>query len=248
MSAENNANGGSEFEQAIINGVADIFTKTLSAEGGANALNEMYDTIVNFVDDISAKVEETAPPTSPVDCGKACPHCCYKFETKVTPLEIFRIRDALIEGMTEESLKDILEQSMDVTGKKDAFVKGIQNGEIANDTLLPLFPCPLLKDDNCSVYDARPLECKAMNSYNAKACADRHENPGDGITVEGYGIPFLITGAATKGIIKGMEDMKLETGPVDLVTGLGIALTSPDARDRWLAGETVFAAAPAVIG
>lgn len=240
-------NSTTEFEQTIITGVADIFVNTLSAEGGDSALNEMYDTIVNFVDDITEKVKDGAPPTSDIECAKGCSSCCHKFETRVTPLEVFRIRDELLDKASEDELKVLLGRAMDGAKGKDAFVQKIRAGDVEEDTLLPLFPCPLLENDDCSVYDARPLECKAMNSYSAKTCQDRLANPGAGIAVEGYGIPFLINGAATKGIIQGMEQMGLESGPLDLNIAIGIALTTPDGRERWLKGEKIFLEAVTVL-
>ena len=51
--------------------------------------------------------------------------------------------------------------------------------------------------------------------------------------------------AIYRSLIATLAEQELESQEVELISALDIALNTPDAAQRWLAGETLFAAAAA---
>jgi Fe-S-cluster containining protein len=83
-------------------------------------------------------------------------------------------------------------------------------------------PCPLLESDRCSVYGARPAVCRKHTSFAVSACKSDHE------------------GRASQIPIRPFDQMVFEYCAV----ALRLALQNPDAEQRWLDGQDVFAGVP----
>lgn len=104
-------------------------------------------------------------------------------------------------------------------------------------------PCALLGEDGrCSIYEVRPLRCRAFHSCSVTPCREafagcaeaepvkspRLERAHDAVE-EGYDQALARAGRAAEG-------HRLEVG-------LLVALEAPDAGARWLAGEESFSRA-----
>lgn len=98
-------------------------------------------------------------------------------------------------------------------------------------------PCPLLVDGKCSVYENRPLLCRATLSPCARHCYDALRGEG---SPEIYYVPqFFAVGDkdALRGICK---DLGLQYDNVDLVQAVAAILRDPSLVIRWAAGEHLF--------
>jgi hypothetical protein len=58
-----------------------------------------------------------------------------------------------------------------------------------------------------------------------------------------YGPQQRLTTLILDGVHSGLAEVGLKSEPLELAAALRIALTVPDAIDRWLGGENVFAPA-----
>lgn len=110
--------------------------------------------------------------------------------------------------------------------------------------------CPLLDGESgrCTVYEARPLACRAYNSCDAATCERAFDQ-----ALTRWDVPVdlfqLTVGRNVRaGLLAAVHAGGLDPGPYELSVGLHLALSEPDAEARWLAGETVFAAAETRIG
>ena len=103
-------------------------------------------------------------------------------------------------------------------------------------------PCALLVDGVCSVYPVRPFGCRAWNSTSVARCEDIHTH-GDPVTM----IPPLdmtvyeAVWEVARGVAQGVKQSRLDGASYELHSVLRRALDTPDATERWLRGETVFA-------
>jgi Fe-S-cluster containining protein len=104
---------------------------------------------------------------------------------------------------------------------------------------IPFIPCPLLVDDRCSIYKVRPLVCQAWYSTDVRRCQEA-----EGGSTTNREIMQLFS-AVYDGLVAAVADHGLESGEVELIPALKIALNNPDATQRWLAGESLFSAAAA---
>lgn len=104
-------------------------------------------------------------------------------------------------------------------------------------------PCALLIDNRCSVYEDRPLMCRAMMSADAEGCRKAHE-----AGVAGDPVPLVTLLAAAQYYILGdqaglrgiLKDMGLQHDLVELTQAVAAFLADPTLIERWLAGERIF--------
>lgn len=99
------------------------------------------------------------------------------------------------------------------------------------------FPCPLLQDDRCSVYEVRPLTCRGYNSTSVDACRKAHDT-----TEASVPIFVLIKDAvdgATVGAGQALDGVGFCRSMVDLGTALNIVLgASDDVADAIANGDS----------
>jgi Fe-S-cluster containining protein len=103
-------------------------------------------------------------------------------------------------------------------------------------------PCPLLIEDRCTAYAVRPLTCRGFNSSDALQC-ERSLKTGNAAGVPSYAPQRSLCTFVLDGMRAGLEEARLDGELLELTAALDIALTLPDAAERWLAGEAVFASA-----
>jgi hypothetical protein len=101
-------------------------------------------------------------------------------------------------------------------------------------------PCPLLRENSCSIYEMRPLTCAGWNSENALDCQSSLST-GSAITSNVW--QYTCHHAVMKGVVQGLESSGLESALVELIEALHIGLNTPDLAERFLAGEHLFASA-----
>jgi hypothetical protein len=100
-------------------------------------------------------------------------------------------------------------------------------------------PCPFLIDHACSIHAIRPFVCRAWNSADAEDCRRTLDQ-------EVQQMRFDVFQRATfAGIERGTKDalagFGLDPTDLDFTAAIKVALEDPDAADRWLQGEPIFA-------
>lgn len=118
-----------------------------------------------------------------------------------------------------------------------------------NERHSPKWPCPLLEDGQCSVYAARPLICRGVNSLDAQVCeaslydeTARARYLAGELVIERYIEPLYAAHAISAGLHFGANELHgLSTEPLELTTALRILFDGADAVvARWFEGENAF--------
>lgn len=157
-------------------------------------------------------------------CSAGCSHCCYLQVAALVP-EVLALADWIhSEGRVDELLP-LVRARRALVAELDA------NAYAASHT-----PCVFLVDARCSIYDRRPLACRAHNSIKVADCAAPPGHELLSSAVHRFGPGMLMVGAMAE-----LRSRELEPLTVELHGGLEVALTEPDAEARWLAGEPIFA-------
>jgi Fe-S-cluster containining protein len=176
------------------------------------------------------RVQSLAPPTRPIQCDQGCAWCC-TMRVAVTPLEVLRIADYLRGQQTDEGLAALqarliqtLVHTHDLTWRQHVRLS---------------LPCPLLRDNLCSVHPVRPFVCRSHNSLDVKCCEEFSRVPTE-MMVPMYRPQQDITNGTARGLSAGLTAAGLDGEYRELVSTLLTALETPDAGERWLAGEPVF--------
>jgi hypothetical protein len=164
-----------------------------------------------------------------VACKEGCSWCCRQ-KVCVTVPEVLHLTECVRTTFSAEQLADLrsrLAALDDVTREMDVPARAAAG-----------LPCALLVNDRCSAYAARPVKCPTWYSFDARGC-----ERGDEARVPVY--PVVIGDGVQAGLSQGLAQAGLSGDTLELTAALRIALDTPDAAERYLAGEPVFAPAKA---
>jgi Fe-S-cluster containining protein len=168
------------------------------------------------------------PPRTPLACREGCAWCCYQRVGTAAP-EVFRLVAYLRSTLSSEQWSALLQR----VGQRAAARRAAQRAPL---------PCVLLADDRCMAYQARPLTCRGYNSSNAHLC-ERALTPGAAVEIPLYAPQKRLPTFVLDGLRAGAVESGLDGTLLELTAALEVALTTPDAEQRWLAGEALFAPA-----
>jgi hypothetical protein len=177
-------------------------------------------------------LETASPLPQPLACQPGCDLCCYN-QVELTAPEALRIGSFLADRFPPDSLRLLLER---VAGFRDRQA-GKTKEQLA--ALRAEFPCPLLAEGRCSVYEVRPLMCRAMHSLEVAACRQEFTHPGLS-AVQFYGHRHIIPVSLSQGLVDACLALGYQPGPVGLIWAIETYFSHPALAERWLAGEKVF--------
>jgi len=183
-----------------------------------------------------------SPDRAPA-CRAGCAHCCHQ-QVGVSAPEVLAIYDHLRTTRSPAELEVTLQRLRAADDRT--------RGMTAAQRLSPDLPCPLLDEQQCSIYEARPLACRGTNSLDAAACERNLHEPearaaflaGDS-AVPCFIEPIRAFHAVAAGVQLALDDLHgLEVLPLELTAALRILADDPETvPQRWLAGQDPFQAA-----
>ena len=164
-----------------------------------------------------------------VECRRGCSYCCH-MNVAVTPLEAARIAAGLRRRPDGDRRSALLGADVRL-GRRGAEAR-----------LAMKQPCPLLVEGACSIYEMRPLACRALLSLSAQLCELEAEAAASGrpSSVPTLVTPRLIAAGYISGEVAAMDDLGLASHLAELTAAVALLLREPAALERWLAGEDAF--------
>ena len=100
-------------------------------------------------------------------------------------------------------------------------------------------PCPMLVDNACSQYEARPYACRAVFSSDATACEAGYASDGV-VAIPSLDWPRALASCYITGEIAALDDLKLASHMVELRRALKVLRGDAGAALRWLNGADIF--------
>jgi Fe-S-cluster containining protein len=183
--------------------------------------------LINRVFDLTMRKLPPAQRHPPVACTIGCTYCCYNVVMATAP-EVFLAAGEVRARRDQAFVTAVLGRCQAVRPVREAGGRP---------------PCPLLESDRCSVYAARPAVCRKHTSFAVSACKNEHEGRPSNIPIR----PFdqMVFECCAVALITGMRLWDGRQGSVFELSGaLRVALQDPDAEQKWLGGEDVFAGVP----
>jgi len=164
-----------------------------------------------------------------VECRRGCSFCCH-MNVGVTILEAARITAALRDGLHRERCDAVLAADSRLERRR------------AQERLAMKLLCPLLVDGACSIYEIRPIACRALLSLSARLCEQEVEarEAGGAARVPTLVTPRLIAAGYISGEVAALEDLGLASHLVELTAAVALLLREPATLDRWLDGQDAF--------
>ena len=160
-----------------------------------------------------------------VACARGCYYCCGTYVSASLP-EIFRLARAVQGNAPTAAL----------IGTAAARARAMPQLQREVTRVM----CPIMQEGACSQYAARPLVCRAVLSVSLESCLnifqrgvnDTFKSPVSLGALRSY----LVVMVRASLVLAGLPYQNYE-----LIHALEIAVNSPDAEERWLEGEPLFA-------
>jgi Fe-S-cluster containining protein len=182
-------------------------------------------------------------PAGAVACRAGCDHCCHQ-PVGLTPPEALAIAAHLRQSLASEELA-VVAARLALRARE---TRGLSSAE----RFSPAHPCPFLDHGQCSIYEARPLACRGMNSLDAAECKTRLRDPDARAAFLAHGSggrsfmePIRAFHAVSAGLQLSLSELYgLDMRPLELTAALDALLNGPESTiARWLSGEHSFEAA-----
>jgi Fe-S-cluster containining protein len=196
-------------------------------------------TLIDLADHGARVAEEgirqaaRAAPPPPSACKEGCDWCCHLTVGAGVP-EVARIVAYLRQTLSPEDFAALRERVLRLDERRRE-LKAARRGD-------PRLPCALLVNHRCAAYPVRPLTCRGFNSRDAARCERFVRSPGT-VSLPLYAPQLRLTTFVLDGMTAGLAESGLAGERLELTAALRIALEAPDAVERFLAGEPIFAAA-----
>lgn len=215
-------NGDSASVHAMaVQAFSDALINERGVSGWAHALGVISQTV------------EAIVTGRPMACGPGCPHCCVVTVSVLLP-EAAVIADWLrrqspfaVEGPSEW-LQRLAAQALRVRWMTD------------DERIHRQQRCAFLNGDGaCSIHPVRPLVCRAVSSLDRQACQSALSPVGldaDGhLPMDGYRKQLF--DAAFCGVAQALEQHRLSSRSIELITGVVAFLREPELASLFLAGK-----------
>jgi hypothetical protein len=173
------------------------------------------------------------PPRDAVACRRGCSYCCHNAVAATAPEAL--LLAAHVRGRIErgELVRDDLAARLRSTAGK---------GRI--ERFGAKLPCALLGNALCSAYTARPLACRQVLSFLVEPCIEEFESIDGEFSVPAK--PLHHASNCATALLAALLSAHRPTARLEMSAALMVALETPDAEGRWLAGEDVFASIAAL--
>lgn len=183
-------------------------------------------------DKLRAAQRQVDPKGRDVACRQGCAWCCHFLVTTTAPT-LFVLARRLRTDLPPSARAPIA--ALAAAGHDAPDPPGAPDGLALR--------CLLLDGSACRFYTDRPLTCRAHNAFDAAECEAKYHDMGK--IVHGFDLPGRAEAAMLAAMAEAFEQAGLDPADatIELRTGLHIALSTPDAEQRWLDGERLFAPA-----
>jgi Fe-S-cluster containining protein len=204
-------------------------------EAGLNTVNltamscEAYEAVDLLMDSFISRCRREGKL---VDCHEGCPLCCCQ-AVLALPYEILFIFNFINKNLPAKELQEIRERA----ASRDEVTKKMT----AMEFLHYKSPCPLLMNERCIAYEARPMACRTYISSSRDGCALEYDNPADlDIFPDLYGFTIRAGRMINEGICAYLTEKKIIPSEWQIESMLTTAFKTEGSFDRWLSGENAF--------
>jgi len=164
-------------------------------------------------------------------CAKGCSHCCHMV-VHATIAEVVQAADYVGREFSAEQRSE-LDEKLYAYERAVAPFFGRNLGDVRTQ-------CPLLNDGFCTIYEARPLRCRGVNSLDVSECERQKLHPELEIAPPRTAGQMELTRESIRGVLQGLSMCSPDAGILDFARALRIALQRPDAFEKHLARQNPF--------
>jgi len=213
MKANKDRPGHPELEQAFFNDGYRLAAEHLSGEVSQlallHAVHHLYETLESFLD---LFLENAQKGGVPAQCKKGCSWCCHQ-AVFAQDHEIRYLKDRMFRNFTEEQLDHVRRRA----GEKQGNTASLSPAE----RLLHKEACPLLQNNACMAYEARPVACRIYLSSDLESCRHEYRDPRDKSNFpQLFEVPLLAGRKFNEGFTRRLKECGQSTAEYPLEQGL----------------------------
>jgi Fe-S-cluster containining protein len=205
---------------------------SLQAESDVEAVASLVDNTHAWAD----QAIERSSVQNQRACRSGCAFCCYTPTVLASAAEIVFLAHWLHTHCSSEELDALQQRIVNRLQRHRDLAASTQHAQ-------PL-PCPLLQDNQCIAYAARPLKCRGWNSMSREACEQAYGHSQATVQIPADAYAYVMGNAVLNGLNDSMAQAGLDGASYELTSALARALAIPDAVQRWRNGERLFDATP----
>jgi uncharacterized protein len=174
-----------------------------------------------------------AQPTAASACHAGCHFCCY-LKVGATAPEVLALSAHLERNAPREEFERIKARTAELAADPRIFSSDAKPAA--------RLACPVLTElGTCAAYEARPLACRGWNSSDVESC--RRWLDDDSALPPSNAQQARDCAAVGLGLTAAVAEAGLSADVLELTSALNVAFHEPNALERWLAGEAIFAVA-----
>jgi Fe-S-cluster containining protein len=218
-------------EFAIAEYARGLLSACMDERPRRHVVADVVQSIAGFADQSSRQLEPVDGKVAHIACKAGCNHCCHMRVVATVP-EVIGVAEFMASNFSAELFEATRRRVLDLE------TRGLSDEQWG----VGHYPCPLLVNGKCSVYAARPLECRGYNSTSVEACraAARDylhwEVPMDNSLMSAFK-------SAQAGLLQALTCVGHPPRLVEMTAALRVIFLDQLAVERWLEGENSFAEA-----
>jgi Fe-S-cluster containining protein len=206
---------------------SEAATAILAGGRAAAKVRELVEHAFAYTRTNTEALLRRTPPEGQPACRAGCAFCC-AIPVSVQPPEALYMALHLRERLNADELAALVAR---LRHRVEA-----RRGWTIEQRRTHQCRCVFLKADwRCGIYEGRPLACRGYTSQSAEACQEDRD------TIPVHGGVMYATSGVSYGLVEATEALGLESARYELESAVLCALEVPDATERWLRGERVFA-------
>jgi putative zinc- or iron-chelating protein len=231
MAAEATTANQDDLLERVLSAERRIAQRTLARRSASSLLDLATDAAARL-DDLIRR--HPAPAGERPVCRAGCSWCCHVLVAVAAP-EALAIAHHIQNELPAEQAAMLAAATVEL----DERVRGLD----ADERAVRQLPCAFLVEGKCAIYPVRPLLCRGWNSLDVVACRENYRQP-DIMPVTVYALQRRLGVQVADGVDTALTEAGLGGGTdLELTAAVRIALEAPDAAERVLAGEPIFAPA-----
>ncbi len=184
---------------------------------------------------VDREIQQLSEHGRPRACRRGCCACCSAL-VSATPPEIATLASSILSDWIEVDRGQLVDRLR-------AYVK-VMDGQRDERYLRFREPCPLLVDSFCSIYDQRPLFCRAANSSDAELCELWKVSRDPHYPIESPNNEDRVAIAVQHGIAEGSREAGLPPAVIPMAPALLALLEAPARLETLIRDPRQFVEAP----
>lgn len=217
---------------------AGRYTEPLAASMSPHGLRRAAHAALLYLDELLRKIPTTVNFAGEgrltIDCRSGCNYCCTIRVTTSGPF-VLALAHYLKKKLSPEQMTALL------TRMEVHVADGLRLNPL--EQILKSRMCPLNVDGLCIGYEYRPFGCRTYHSFDVRQCRADMEAEVKDVMVPQDPERLAMQSLVVKPISECTKKLGINDDELEFVPALLIALRDPDAADRYMRGEPVFATA-----